>query len=92
MIEPVEIIDYEKNKTEIVYNVDARYQRGPKATSKSKNSSSSGSDSESEGMTNHGEASCWLTSVIQAIRASDAFRKQFAPQSNSQNAVKKELF
>ncbi len=111
MFEPVDInVDnYQENKTEVVYNIDANAGRyrdqssflvGPKAKSdsksksKSKSKSDSGSeyDSDSEGMTNHGEASCWLTSVIQSIRASEAFRKEFAPKKDEKNAIKKELF
>ena len=102
MFEPVDVIDYEKNKTEMVYNIDASvgryrsespFERGPKASkTKSKEKAESEYESESEGMTNHAEASCWLTSVIQSIRASDAFRKEFAPKSGEKNAIKKELF
>ncbi len=101
MFEPVDTFDYQQSETAIVYNIDSnkgryksdvKFQPGPRAKSKVKAKSDSEFDSDSEGMTNHGEASCWLTSVIQAIRASDAFRKEFAPKSNSQNAIKKELF
>ncbi len=100
MFEAVDTIDYQKNKTEIVYNIDTidryKFQYGPKAASKSKSKSKSKSESESssdsEGMTNHAEASCWLTSVIQSIRASKAFRKEFAPKKDENNKIKKELF
>ncbi|MBS0636643.1 MAG: ubiquitin carboxyl-terminal hydrolase [Verrucomicrobia bacterium] len=90
-VELVDITDYEKNKTEIVYTVD-KYRYGPGAKSRTDSKSDSQSESESEGMTNHAEASCWLTSVIQSIRASNAFRKEFAPTKESKNKIKKELF
>jgi hypothetical protein len=103
MLEPVNTFDYEKNKTEIIYTIDAgtsRYKSeskfliGPKAKSKSKSKSKSDSesDSESEGMTNHAEASCWLTSVVQSIRASKAFKKEYAPKAGEKGSIKKELF
>ncbi len=91
MFEPVDTIEYHNNQTEIVYSVENRY-KGPKSKSKSKQDKNSDSESESEGMTNHNQASCWLTSVIQAVRASQAFRKEFAPQKDEKNAIKKELF
>jgi len=95
MLEPVDTFDYQKNKTEIVYTIDARdrYKSGPGASkSKSKSKSDSEHDSESEGMTNHAEASCWLTSVIQSLRASGAFEAEFAPKKDDKNKIKKELF
>ncbi len=88
MFEPVNTIDTNKNKTEIVYTTESRYKpvRGAKKSKKAE------SESESEGMTNHAEASCWLTSVIQSIRASSAFRSEFAPKKDEKNEIKKDLF
>ncbi len=88
MFEPVNTFDTNKNKTEYVYTTENRYRptRGAKKTKKSQ------VESESEGMTNHGEASCWLTSVIQSIRASAAFKAEFAPKKDEKNEIKKDLF
>ncbi|MBS0655643.1 MAG: ubiquitin carboxyl-terminal hydrolase, partial [Verrucomicrobia bacterium] len=49
------------------------------------------SGSSSEGMTND-RYSCWMISVIQALRNSAAFRKEFAPQKEDKNALKTKLF
>lgn len=45
----------------------------------------------SEGMWNDA-SSCWMISVLQALRASPSFRVLFRPSSHESNAIKKELF
>jgi len=45
----------------------------------------------SEGMDNDAY-SCWLISVVQALRASPSFRVLFSPSSHERNSIKKELF
>ena len=79
---PIDINTYEQPKTEIVYyhNAKPRVLHG-----------SSSSESDSEGMHND-STSCWMISVIQALRGSDAFRKEYAPKSSDKNALKTELF
>jgi Ubiquitin carboxyl-terminal hydrolase len=49
------------------------------------------SGSSSEGMTND-RYSCWMISVIQALRGSEVFRKEFDPQKRDKNALKDKLF
>lgn len=49
------------------------------------------SESSSEGMSNDSN-SCWMISVIQALRGSEVFRREFAPKAHESNALKKELF
>ena len=51
----------------------------------------SSSKASSEGMTND-RSSCWMISVIQALRGSSAFRKEFAPLQSENNVLKSELF
>ncbi len=72
-------IEYQKHQTEQVYYHD-------------RNAAARGtSESGSEGMTNDA-SSCWMISVIQALRASEAFRKEFTPTAHEKNSLKKELF
>lgn len=50
-----------------------------------------GSDTDSEGMTNK-TGSCWMISIMQALRASDIFKKEFKPAKGEKDDLKKELF
>lgn len=80
-------MDYTKaiTTTEYVYYYDrdaARNRLVPHGAS---------SETSSENMTND-SYSCWMISVIQALRGSDTFRKEFAPVKNEKNTLKKKLF
>jgi len=79
-------IDYRKHQTEIVY---LHKQSNNRILHQA--SSESSSESESEGMTNDA-SSCWMISVIQALRGSSVFRSEHAPEHNEKNILKKELF
>jgi hypothetical protein len=52
---------------------------------------SSSDEESSEGMTND-RSSCWMISVIQALRASAVFQNEYAPVKNEKNNIKNALF
>lgn len=76
------LIDHDSNKIVNEYHCKTeRYK-----VHQSKNSVTT-----SEGMTNH-SSSCWMISVLQALRASPSFRLLYAPQPGQSNTLKRELF
>jgi uncharacterized UBP type Zn finger protein len=104
-LDQVDTIDYNKQRTEIVYYHDrnknqtvnealsnTKHAARKHSASKSNSSSKSNeSESSSEGMTNDGSA-CWMTSVLQALRGCPRFREEYAPKKDDKNILKKELF
>lgn len=49
------------------------------------------SETDSEGMTNK-NSSCWMISVMQALRASNVFTKEFQPAKDEKDKIRKDLF
>ncbi len=85
-LDSIDTIDYKRHQTEIVY-----FHKRSNGRILHEASSDASSESESEGMTNDA-SSCWMISVIQALRGSSVFRNEYAPEHNEMNILKKELF